>query len=274
MTRQQEYVERIAKTYATTVRTSVKQSGFISHDWGSDSRGETTSPGDAAQLALWLAQLGYSEFLDDAERIVRCRILPSQITEPLGLKPLVDDGKDAQADLDARAVGAFGGMHQHPHGEARPTTDITAADLHTLCDIYTHVVESTALGLLINFHFDYEDARVRIEADRDTVGRLAIWPKIAGPVCIRIPTWTPRESVRLTVNGQPSRTEWVGSFLFVQKQEGQARIRVEYGLPVTTTDESADGTTYRLTWRGDEVIGISPNTDFLPFYPTAPYWAL
>ena len=136
LTRQQEFIDRIAKTYAASVRTSVQQSGFISHDWGSDSRGETTSPGDAAQLALWLAQLGYSEFLDDAERIVRCRILPSQITEPLDLKPLADDGREAQADLDARAVGAFGGAHQHPHGEARPTTDITAADLHTLRHIH------------------------------------------------------------------------------------------------------------------------------------------
>ena len=250
LTRQQKYIDRIAKTYAETVCASVQQSGFISHDWGSDARGETTSPGDAAQLALWLAQLGHSEFLDDAERIVRCRILPSQITEPLGLEPQVDDGTDAHANLDARVVGAFGGMHRHPHGEARPTTDITAADLHTLCDIYTHVAESTALGLLINFHFDYEDTRVRIETDRDSVARLTIWPKITGPVCVRIPGWTPRESVRLTVNDQPTDTTWLGNFLFVPQQEEPARIQVEHELPVTTMDESADGTTYRLTWRG------------------------
>jgi len=24
-----------------------------------------------------------------------------------------------------------------------------------------------------------------------------------------------------------------------------------------------------ITWRGDEIIGISPNSDFLPFYPDA-----
>jgi len=86
LTRQAEFVERIARTYRATVRQHVKLSGFISHDWGKDTYGETTSPGDAAQLALWLAQLGHTEFLDDAERIVRARILPSQITRPLGVR--------------------------------------------------------------------------------------------------------------------------------------------------------------------------------------------
>ena len=116
MTRQHQYIERIARTYRETVRTSVKESGFISHDWTLDTRGETTSPGDAAQLALWLARLGYGEFLDDAERIVRARILPSQITEKPGLTPMAEDGRDEHARLDERVLGAFGGMHRHPHG--------------------------------------------------------------------------------------------------------------------------------------------------------------
>jgi hypothetical protein len=185
----------------------------------------------------------------------------------------VDDGTDRHANLDARVVGAFGGMHRHPHGEVRPTTDITAADLHTLCDIYTHVAESTPLGLLINFHFDYEGERVRIETNRDKTGLLTVWPKTAQPVCIRIPAWTPRESVQLTVNGQANRPIWLAGFLFVPKHQVGDRIEVKYELPVSTTDESADGTMYRLTWRGDEVIGIAPNTDFLPFYPTSSHQA-
>ena len=65
ITRQYEYIDRIARAYATTVRNSVKQSGFISHDWELDTKGETASPGDAAQLALWLARLGYGEYLDE-----------------------------------------------------------------------------------------------------------------------------------------------------------------------------------------------------------------
>ena len=31
---------------------------------------------------------------------------------------------------------------------------------------------------------------------------------------------------------------------------------------------TTDGTAYRFRWRGDDVVGIYPNTDYLPFYPT------
>ncbi len=268
LTRQHDYIDRIAKTYAATIRTSVKQSGFISHDWGKDFKGETTSPGDAAQLALWLAQLGYSQFWDDVERIVRARILPSQITAPLGLQPSRDE--ERHENLDDYVVGAFGGMHTHPHGEIRPTTDITAADLHTLCDIYQHIVEETAIGLAVNFHFDYEDQRVRIEVERGEIGRLTVLLKAAQPLLIRIPRWAPVESIQLAVDGQPyTGTTQIGNFLFVPRQEQPAPITLQYKMPFQVQDEMTGGVNYRISWRGDDVTGIAPNAPFLPFYPTA-----
>lgn len=267
LTRQQRYVDRIARTYANTVRQAVKESGFISHDWGRDNTGEPTSAGDAAQLALWLARVGYGEFLDDAERIVRARLLPSQITEPLGLRP--EDDNDTPVDLENMAVGAFGGMQERTHGGKRPTTDITAAVLHTLCDIHSHVVENTAVGLVVNFHFDYEDARVRVEATHGDFGRLAIVSKIAEPLAIRVPAWTPAESVRVTIDGQPIEPTWVGHSVILTPRDSHARIEVEYALPYRSIVERTDGVDYRINWRGDEIVGITPNTDFLPFYPTA-----
>ncbi len=271
MTHQQEYVERVARTYAQTVRTAVKRSGFISHDWKLDTKGETASPGDAAQLALWLAQLGYSEYLDDAERIVRCRILPSQITEPLGLTALAYSDKDECdfEDLDARTVGAFGGMHRHPHGEAWPTTDITAADLHTLCDIYNNIVERTAQGLRVNFHFDYEDSDLRITSTRSDDMQLKIRAQKAEPLYVRIPTWISPESVVLRIDGCIATSVQKGGFLFIEKQKPQTDILIRFPLPCTALTEITDHVAYRLHWRGDEIVGISPNTDYLPFYPTA-----
>ncbi len=270
LTRQRHYIDRIAVTYATTVRARVKQSGFISHDWHLDRKGETSSPGDAAQLALWLARLGYGEFLDDAERIVRCRILPSQITEPLGLTPMEDDGHDLHANLDARAMGAYGGMHRHPHGEAWPTTDITAADLHTLCDIYQSIVDDTDAGLRINFHFDYEDDRLRLTNARNQTGKLQIWPKVTKPLFVRIPAWTPADSVQLTINGESASAQQIGGFLFVEQPPPDAQIVIEYDLPEKIMSETTDGVEYQLHWRGDDIVGISPNTDYLPFYATTP----
>ena len=267
LTRQQTYVERIAATYRTTVKKHVRSSGFISHDLGKENDGETAAPGDAVQLALWLSQAGYPEFLDDAERIVRARILPSQITRPIGLIPRLDDGLDEHTDLDRRALGAFGGMPTQTHGGKNPTTDITAADLHTLCDVYTHIVEDTPLGLQVNFHFDFEDERIRILSTRGQSANLDILLKTPKTLFIRIPGWAPAESVHLQVNEQHTPLDWISRFLVIPKSPRPARIQIEYGLPITHLDETTDNVTYHFTWRGDEVLFVTPNSEWLPFYP-------
>lgn len=248
-TGKREYIERVAMAYDKAVRPNFKPSGFISHDWGRESRGETTAPGDAAQLALWLTQAGQGDFLDDAEKWVRSRILPSQITGAPGLASQADSGRDEYMNLDARALGAFGGMHLYPHGGKLPTTDITAADLHTLCDIYTHIAESTDKGLRVNFHFDYEDERMTIKSDTGKTRRLLIDNKSAKPLHIRMPAWT----------GQPR---------FYRYGPEKKTVRIEYELPEKMIEETLEGVTFRIKWKGDEITGISPNTDFLPFYPT------
>ncbi len=100
LTRQHQYIDRVKAAYGVTVPRFVHESGYTSHNMVHESFGETTSPGDAAQLALWLYQAGYAEFLDDAERLVRARILPSQIRNTPPLQPQADDGKDCAQGLE------------------------------------------------------------------------------------------------------------------------------------------------------------------------------
>ena len=68
------------------------------------------------------------------------------------------------------------------------------------------------------------------------------------------------------MNGAPATLSWTGCFLSVKTEETGADIQLEYGLPVETITEVTDGVEYRIKWRGDDVLGIAPNTDFLPFY--------
>ncbi len=166
-------------------------------------------------------------------------------------------------------LGAFGSMHRHPHGGTLPTTDITAACLHTLCDVYRHVAEQTAAGTRINFHLDYEDERVRVTTRRREKGCLEVLLKEAAPLFIRVPGWAPAGSVAVKAGGQPARFDRTGCFLFAGEAKAGAAIQMEYDLPARTISETTDGVEYRIEWRGDDVTGITPNTDFLPFYPTA-----
>ena len=44
---------------------------------------------------------------------------------------------------------------------------------------------------------------------------------------------------------------------------------VHYEQPERKTQEEMDDTTCTCSWRGEEIVGISPNTNFLPFYAWA-----
>ena len=150
-------------------------------------------------------------------------------------------------------------------------TDVTAAVLHTLCDIYRHIAVRGNAGLTVYFHFDYEDDNVRIISRRAEEATVAIVPKVQDNVLIRIPKWTPPESVRITVGGQKLPVQMIGGFAYVPRSDSpkQPETVLRYGLPIRTTTETIKGVEYRYTWRGDEITGVSPNTAVRPLYPTA-----
>ena len=269
LTNQREYIERVAAPYRTTVLGRfITRSGVIGHGLYDPSLAEPASTGDAVQLGLWLARNGYTEFLDDAERLVRACLLPSQIVQKPELKPAVDDGADQHTNLSARSVGGYGGMHP-PFWGKNPTTDITSAVLHTLVDVYQHIAVSAPAGLTVNFHFDYEDDRVRIRSERQEKAQVFIEPKARENVLVRIPSWAPPNSVRLTVNGKACDPIAVGTFACIPRDLLPATIELQYDLPVRKGIERIAGVDYTLTWRGDDIVGIAPHNDFLPFYPAA-----
>lgn len=279
MTNQPTYIDRVAATYRVMFPQMVKESGWCSHDILQEGRAEVTSLGDFAQIAMWLAEkAGHVDLLDDVERIVRARIMPSQITElPETELPTVLDrdretsrlwGDEEYVNVGERIMGAYGGMQLEPHAGIRSTTDITAAVVHSHVDFYHNIVVPTDAGLMVHLHFDNDDERFRIRSERAEEAKLSVETKVDDSVFIRVPGWTPMNTVRLTVNGAKARVHMVGRYAYVAAQGGPSTIEMRYALPTKRTVETTEGIDFTLDWRGDEVVGICPNTDFFPFYPT------
>jgi hypothetical protein len=262
------------KTYQRTVLPAILPSGFTSHDFGDmrPNRGETTSPGDCAQLALRLWRLTRrSAYLDDVERIVRSRILPSQIlSSPLRLhfeNASVPPGYEPE-DL---VLGAFGGMHQHPYGHPLPTTDITAANVHALSDVCEAAIEEDDAFVRINLHLDRTRPRTTVQTDRGAsqVERSVSVSDTSGkPVLIRVPSWTRQASVVVTDRtGALLETRTVGDYLAVSQGPGCTEFTLRYPLPRRETHERLGSDLFTLTWSGDTVVDVRPSAPFMPFYP-------
>ena len=115
-------------------------------EWSSTTLGREAVPtgclscADVVQLALWLAmQAGQTDLLDDVERLLRARILPSQIIDP----------------SQPRQHGGWGA---YAHGFGRGCIlDVFAAVLSVLTEVQRAVVTRAADGMVsVNLHFSTE----------------------------------------------------------------------------------------------------------------------
>ena len=290
-TNQREYIERVEATYRETVRGLFKPSGYVCHDMDKESGGDTASYGDAAQLALWLARHGHEDLLDDAEKMVRNRLVPSQLTECPTLKPhelkKTDDGSaflvynnvsqtereipieaiSWQEGFEERVIGAFS-IHHEPHGGKHAVTDVTASATHALCDLYNHITVETPAGLVVNFHMDYEDEKISVASKRDEEAEVKINVKDRTAMLLRIPDWVPSNSVSFRLNDEPANPVRAGQFATFGGDCFPGEIHLRYELPRRESKETIMGIEYEYSWRGDEIVGVHPNTEHFPFYPS------
>jgi hypothetical protein len=264
-----KYIERVRQVFGRTVTRLVKESGHTSHDLERDTvSGETSSPGDAAQIGIWLAEEGYPEFVDFAERVIRARLLPGQLIRTPPLTPTKDDDRDCHRDLTQRVIGGFT-CHELPHGGQGNTTDVTASDLHSLVDAYNHIVLRKPEGLFLLLHFDYDDEYIRIVSKRTEDAVVCVTVNCDTPFFVRIPSWTNMKSVGISVNGRSVPVVMNSIFAQVGTVKCGDTVSVRYNLPSKITKETIGGSIYELHWKGDDVQGIRPNTTFYPFYPDA-----
>ena len=271
-TGQREYIDAVEATYRQGVRGHiVMESGWAPHDLGKtrfpnehgDPVADPASCGDAAQLALWLAQeAGCRDLLDDVERYVRARLIPAQLTaEAAAACP--------DREFKPRDIGAWC-IHGPSHAGQGCTPDVLAAVTHSLCDIHTHIWTPTPGGTRVDLHFDCEDARLRVTTARGDRAEVTVLVKQPGDLMIRIPGWAPESSLRLTVNGDTTPIRRLGLYAWVPGAPlgpGGAVV-LSYDLPERQTEElMPSGRRYRFGWRGDEIAGVDPTDEPLSFYP-------
>ena len=261
LVQQQEYVDAVNATYRNSLwKQNISESGWTPHDLGKirfpdgagDPVGEHGSCSDVVQLALWLAlHTGQSDLLDDVERLLRARLLPSQITDR----------------KNPRRHGAWG-AYGHPFGRGS-ILDVFAAVLHSLTDVYQHIVTRTAEGVIsVNLHFSVETPWVTVHDKRGVSGRLQIVPKQPSELRIRVPGWAPRNAISLAASGRTLPLRWEGPYLRVSAVDATIGTIIElgYALPSRETVEvmPVSRRKFRLAWHGDEVVSCDPEVQIYP----------
>lgn len=260
MTNNRKYVDAVSRTYRHGLwGTTISHSGWTPHDLGKlrfpnedgDPVGEHGSCADVMVIALWLGlRAGQTDLLDDVERLIRARLLPSQMKDP----------------DNPRNDGAWG-VYGHPFGYGS-ILDVFAAVLHGLVDVDAHAVsELPDGGCSVNLHFTCDTPMASLMTKREETATVAITLKRNVSLRVRIPVWAPRESIRISAAGQVLSPRWDNSWLVVDAADISADrpVVLEYGLSKKETTEvmPVSKREFHLSWRGDEVVACNPE---VPIY--------
>ncbi len=275
---QTERQKIILATYRNAVTSMITRSGYLTHDIGdatTRSGGDISSAGDIAHLALLLWDCFHEpDLLDDVERLVRARLVPAQVLDPMPIRPRCDDpANDAFRDLPQRFVGAIGGSVGHARGQAC-VTDFTAAALHSLIEIDRRAVDVDDESVRINVHVDAVRPGLCVKTRRDgTMREVSIQDQTGKPLWIRLPAWTPRDAARLAINDSPAAMDIQKGFVRIPAaSQGARRIRLRFLLPEEVTHEpwrETEATQDHLAfhWRGDEIIRVDPIGRYMEPFP-------
>ncbi len=245
------------------MRDEIGWSAELVYQKGSD-HGEANNTGDILETALILGRWGYHEYYHDAERILRCHLLPSQLRDISFISdPPNPHGKDGLRDVANRHLGAFGFPAPYGHmsvgkgrgGKISFNMDIVGGVVGSLCEAYREVARPGTGGAWVNLLFDHETSEMRVRSPY-THDCLYIEMKQSGPLFVRIPRWLNHDEVKVKGSKKaPIRTN--GYLFFGNIPAGQV-IRIYF--PLKETQITLSGRLHvhpiRVKLQGDAVAAM------------------
>ncbi|MCF6470582.1 hypothetical protein FAF44_19580 [Nonomuraea sp. MG754425] len=258
---------------------------------------ESCSLVDLIGTGTTLAASGHTAYWGVVERFLRNHLVESQLLD-LGW---VESAPDASGDepgwsthvrVGERVRGAFAG-YGAPNDYV---CDVELGRGHT-ADVQACCVGSGVRGLFwgwnsivtsddrvtrVNLLLTRATRRVTVLSHLPHEGRVDLDVHEDLPeLRLRVPDWAGYAKVRVTrgtesVEGGQAGVWAPDGYLSIPAPRAGERVTVTFPVPETTSTEVAAGREYQVRWRGDDVIGISPEGTARPMYsgrkvhPTAP----
>ncbi len=233
--------------------------GWVIENSGDDShpdRGEVNNSGDIVETALILGRHGYAECYEDAERILKGHLLPSQVRDTSFIpEPPNPEGKDGLKDVARRHLGAFGFPAPYGHeplGCPRVSfnMDIVGGAVASLCEAYREVSSYDHTGHRVNLLFDHETPYLSVVSPY-TNSHLRVKTKRPGPLSVRVPSWADPDLVE--IRGIDSAPLLIDGYLFWSNPPVNRTITLDIPLSQREIVLLHRTRNIRVRLRGDQV---------------------
>ena len=222
-------------------------------------KGEMNNTGDILETALILGRWGYTECYHDAERILRCHLLPSQLRDiSFAAEPANPKGVDGKRNPVHRQRGAFG--FPAPYGHQPIGLDVISFNLDivggavgSLCEAYREAARHDEAGRWVNLLFDHETPDIAIESPY-AHSALRVRLKRPGPLFVRVPPWVEVEQIRVQGVDAPPRP--ANGYLMFSQPPVNRTISLEFPLSPQEVTLNHRTREIRTRLRGDEVVAM------------------
>ncbi len=272
LTRNAALMERVRAFYDNGLHDIRDALGWVIESSGDDvdpDRGEVNNTGDIVETALLLGKWGYPQYFEDAERILRCHMLPSQLRDISFIRePDNPDNEDGKRNIADRHLGGFGfpAPYGHKTLDAQRISfnmDIVGGSVGSLCEVYRQAVETSPTGHYVNLHFDHETDAVAVESPY-THRDMRVRAKRPGPLFVRLPGWVTADEV--SVDGSNERPRFHNGYLVVSRPPINSWITIQFTLSERDIVLNHRTRDIKVRLRGDSVAAMSDFGAELTFF--------
>jgi len=235
--------------------------------WSIENCGETQNPdegemnntGDIIETALILGDWGYTDYYGDAERILRCHLLPSQLRDVSFIKEPANPNKsDGKINVGPRLQGAWGfpapfGHEPLENKKIRFNLDVVGGTVASLCETYRSLSSVKENVLSINLLFDQDNENVKVTSPYPS-NTIEILPKTSMPLYVRIPAWVSRNNIK--ISGTEVDPIWTNGYCMFPSVNTGKPISISMPLRVQTLNLKHTTRAIEVKLGGDEVIAM------------------
>ncbi|MDP7130230.1 MAG: hypothetical protein QF437_07065 [Planctomycetota bacterium] len=234
-------------------------------------RGEVNNTGDIVETALLLGKWGFRQYYQDAERILRGHLLPSQLRDVSFIdEPDNPDSIDGLTNVADRHLGAFGFPAPYGHSPVDATRisfnmDIVGGAVASAAEAHLDAVRADETGVHVNLFFDNETDDAAVESPY-THENLRIRLKKPAALWVRLPCWVDAAQIRI---GGSDRPVVANGALYFASPPVNRWLTFSFDLPeevITLKHRTRD---IRVRLRGDSVVAMdnfgTDHTFFEPF---------
>lgn len=253
VTEKQELVKWAKRVYDWTLQTLSSTFGWVPEVADNFEHGsEGCAITDAIEIAIMLAQAGFEDYWNVAERFARNHLLENQCPKTGGFS--------CHSMPNDFCWNRDGVIEHEVSGCCSP------AGVRALFLVWDHIVTRAGDWVKVNFALNRSTKWVEVQSLLPHKGEMKLVVKDAPNLAVRVPDWVDKSKVEVFLNGKLRSFDWTKNFvrLFGLKQNDE--VVVKYPLRRLTLAEDLFGHKFDVSWRGDTVIAISPTGAHEPLY--------